>query len=254
MDTLEKQTSELTLRRRVRKQIMELIGRMDFDFSTRLLSEPQLAAKLQVSRSTIRAVLTELEVEGKVIRRHGSGTYVNPQALDIETTIYPRVNMYELICKNGYKPHLQVTSFQNTPAGSRGSKLNILPNDLVTEVHSIYSADDEPCMYCIDCVDARRMDGLNWKNHEQYAESIHDFIRRMTQVNIAWDIIRIRSAHSGQMPQLQETFRVPEGQIKPLVLLEIINFDIDNQPALYGNIYLDADKIQLNIARDLSKL
>lgn len=56
------------------------------------------------------------------------------------------------------------------------------------------------------------------------------------------------------MPQLQETFRVPEGQIKPLVLLEIINFDIDNQPALYGNIYVDADKIQLNIARDLSKL
>ena len=44
MDTIEKQTSELTLRRRVRKQIMELIGRMDFDFSTRLLSEPQLAS------------------------------------------------------------------------------------------------------------------------------------------------------------------------------------------------------------------
>lgn len=38
---------------------------MDFSVSTKLPSENWLAAKFDVSRSTIRAVLAELETEGK---------------------------------------------------------------------------------------------------------------------------------------------------------------------------------------------
>lgn len=64
-------THEVPLRERVRAQLLELISEMDLTVNTRLLSEGQLAAKFQVSRSTIRTVLSDLEVEGKVIRRQG---------------------------------------------------------------------------------------------------------------------------------------------------------------------------------------
>ena len=60
-------THEVPLRERVRAQLLELISEMDLTVNTRLLSEGQLAAKFQVSRSTIRTVLSDLEVEGKVI-------------------------------------------------------------------------------------------------------------------------------------------------------------------------------------------
>lgn len=181
---MEMEEKERSLRDRVRQQLLELISHMDFEYSTRLLSENQLAAKFQVSRSTIRAVLSELETEGKVIRRHGSGTYVNPPALDVETTIYPRVNMYDLIRKNGYEPGLKVLSFQDVPAGERGPKLNLFPFDRVTEVRSIYYANERPCMYCIDCVDARRFAGMDWKDHEKFAGSIYDYIRQATGVRL----------------------------------------------------------------------
>lgn len=243
-----------SLRERVRQQILDLIGRMDFEYSTRLLSENQLAAKLQVSRSTIRAVLSELETEGKVIRRHGSGTYVNPQALGVETTLYPHVNMYDLVCKNGYTPSMEVLSYCSMAAGSRAAKLNLLQNDPVTEVHSVYRANGRICMYCIDCVDAGRLSGLNWKDYEQYAASIYDYIRCASGVEIAWDIMEIKGAHSGERPELQERFEVPEGEVKPLVRLEITNFDTQNQPVLFGNIYVDTDQIKLTLARDLTKL
>lgn len=82
-------THEVPLRERVRAQLLELISEMDLTVNTRLLSEGQLAAKFQVSRSTIRTVLSDLEVEGKVIRRQGSGTYVNSQAIQVNTTLYP---------------------------------------------------------------------------------------------------------------------------------------------------------------------
>lgn len=251
---MERGQKEQPLRDRIRQQLLDMINRMDFEYSTRLLSENQLAAKFQVSRSTIRAVLSELETEGKIIRRHGSGTYVNPPALEVETTIYPQVNMYELICKNGYTPGMEVLSFENVPAEERAAKLNLFPFDLITEVRSIYSADGIPCMYCIDCVDARRFAGVDWREHELFAESIYDFIRRSAKINIVWDIITIRGAHSGEMPELQKCFSVPEGEIKPLVRLEITNFDNQNRPSLLGNIYVDTDKIHLNIVRDLTKL
>lgn len=58
-------THEVPLRERVRAQLLELISEMDLTVNTRLLSEGQLAAKFQVSRSTIRTVLSDLEVEGQ---------------------------------------------------------------------------------------------------------------------------------------------------------------------------------------------
>lgn len=87
---MERGQEEPSLRERVREQFLELIGHMDFGYSTRLLSENQLATKFQVSCSTIRAVLSELELVGKVICRRGSGTYVNPTALHVETRLYPQ--------------------------------------------------------------------------------------------------------------------------------------------------------------------
>ncbi|MEG2176169.1 MAG: GntR family transcriptional regulator [Oscillibacter sp.] len=251
---MENDALDHNLRGRVRQQLLELIGRMDFEYSTRLLSENQLAAKFQVSRSTIRAVLAALESEGKIIRRHGSGTYVNPPALGVETTLYPRVNMYDLILKNGYRPTMDVLFQQDLPAEDRGHKLNLFPFDRVTEVHSIYRGDGKPCMYCIDTVDARRFSGVDWKEHEKMPGSIYDYIRMAAHVDITWDIINIRAADSDQLPVLRECFSVPEGTVKSVVLLEITNFDSANQPALLGNIYIDTDLIRLNIVRDLTKL
>ena len=242
--------SERKLQERVRGQMMELIGHMDFKFSTRLLSENQLAGKFGVSRSTIRAVLTQLENEGKVIRRHGSGTYINPPALDVETTLYPRVNMYDLIRKNGFVPQNVVLKVEEKQAGDYGVKLNLFSFDRMIEVHSIYEADGKPCMYCIDRLDARRFGKVNWTNMEDDT-SIYELIRKQTGVDITWDILRIMASDSNRMPVLRECFSVPEGEVKSVVKLELSNFDSQNRLVLLGNIYVDAEQIRLNIVREL---
>lgn len=66
---------KISLREQV-QQIPDLIQRMDLNYSTRLLSGGQMAAKSQVSRSTVRAVLSDLEIAGKVIHKQGSGKRV----------------------------------------------------------------------------------------------------------------------------------------------------------------------------------
>ncbi|MDO4492539.1 MAG: GntR family transcriptional regulator [Clostridia bacterium] len=248
--------TERSLRDRVRRQMLDLMRHMDYGYSTKLLSETQLAAKFEVSRTTIRTVLAELETEGKVIRRHGSGTYVNPLALTVETTLHPRVNMYDLICQNGYTPVIKMLDVRERPANELGAKLNLFEFDRITEVASCFYGNDSdtPLMYCLDYVDAHRFSGMDWMEHENFAGSIYDYIRHAVGVNIVWDIINVRGAHSEQLPALKEFFRVPDGEIKPLVKLEITNFDNLNQPSLLGNIYIDSDLIRLNIVRDLTKM
>lgn len=70
-----------------------------------------MAAKFQVSRSTVRAVLSDLEIEGKVIRKQGSGTYVNVRTIHVDTTLYPRIDLRSIIINNGYAARSKVRAF-----------------------------------------------------------------------------------------------------------------------------------------------
>jgi len=64
------------LYRQIADQISGLISSGEFEESTRLPSERDLAVQLGVSRPSVREALIALEVEGKVDVRVGSGIYV----------------------------------------------------------------------------------------------------------------------------------------------------------------------------------
>ncbi len=71
---------ESSLKQQVKKKLMEYIQSMDLEKGNRLPSEEKLSTMFGVSRVTIRSALKELEMEGRIFSRHGSGTYVNPMA------------------------------------------------------------------------------------------------------------------------------------------------------------------------------
>jgi len=58
----------------VKRHLLGLLP--DFRPGVPLPTERELASLLSTSRSTVRQALTELVTEGRLVRRHGSGTYV----------------------------------------------------------------------------------------------------------------------------------------------------------------------------------
>ena len=60
----------------VQDELKQRIDRGELPAGTRLPSEPELAAELQVSRATLREALRAMELEGLLRRRQGSGTFV----------------------------------------------------------------------------------------------------------------------------------------------------------------------------------
>ena len=72
-------TTRRSLRHRLAEELRERIQSGEWRPGERMPSEPELARRRTVSRSSMRAAITMLEEDGYISRRHGSGTYVTHQ-------------------------------------------------------------------------------------------------------------------------------------------------------------------------------
>ena len=84
-----RQPEQRRLYQQIADQIRQLILTDDFPVGARLPSERDLAAKLEVSRPSVREALIALEIEGMVEIRVGSGVYVTADRARSPTPIGP---------------------------------------------------------------------------------------------------------------------------------------------------------------------
>ena len=64
-----------------------LIQEGSLEHGAKLPAERVLAEQLRVSRSSVREAIRTLELQGLVVSKHGSGTFVNTQSLEAVTTL-----------------------------------------------------------------------------------------------------------------------------------------------------------------------
>src|SRR5438094_4562032 len=114
---------KMTKQSAARQQVLELIQRLGV--GTAIPSERQLSADLGVSRLTVRAALDELAREGYLVRRRGSGTYVQQPKISQELTM---TSFSEDMRRRGMVPGSRTLSLDHQLAGARlGRFLNALP-------------------------------------------------------------------------------------------------------------------------------
>lgn len=117
----------------------------------RLISEPELAKQLGVSRATLREAMRTFETQGIIRRRQGSGTYVvgkvpvidaGLEVLESIETMARRMNLeisvsdlqIELIDAD-----MDMVAHANVPEGTR-----------LTRIRRVIRADQRPAAYLID--------------------------------------------------------------------------------------------------------
>lgn len=252
--TNNKDYGEETIHETLRSEITEYISNMNFSYGTKLLSENQLAIKFHVGRAAVRAVLDELETEGKIIRKQGSGTYVNTRAIMMETTIYPRMEMRSIIEKNGFTVTSATIRIDHIRAGKYAELLNCRAEDIISEAHSLYYADGRACMYCIDRMAPGILSDEDWMSRTTHERPLYDTVREKTDTAVAWDIMRFFSVCCSDVPEIASYLKNRQEENQSLTRLEILNYSPDSRPLIYGNIYVNTDLIQLNLIRNLTKL
>ena len=92
-----------SLRHRIAESLRERLEAGEFVAGTRLPSEPELARRLGVSRSSLRSAITLLEADGLLRRMHGSGTFVIDRPL-LRNDLSQNFGVSDLIAATGLEP------------------------------------------------------------------------------------------------------------------------------------------------------
>jgi GntR family transcriptional regulator len=129
----------VTKQSHTRQQVLDLIESLGV--GTAIPSERQLSADLGVSRLTLRAALDDLAREGYLIRRRGSGTYVQQPKISQELTI---TSFSEDMRKRGMAPGSRTLSLDTIHAGARlGRLLQVSPSEPILQIKRLRLADGE---------------------------------------------------------------------------------------------------------------
>ncbi len=130
---------KVTKQSHTRQQVLDLIEQLGV--GTAIPSERQLSADLGVSRLTLRAALDALAREGYLVRRRGSGTYVQQPKISQELTI---TSFSDDMRRRGMVPGSRTLSMTTISAGARlGRFLNVSPSEQIVVVKRLRLADGE---------------------------------------------------------------------------------------------------------------
>src|SRR5436305_3953805 len=130
---------KVTKQSATRLQVLDLLEQLGVGNAIR--SARQLSADLGVSRLTLRAALDDLAREGYLIRRRGSGTYVQQPKIAQELTM---TSFSEDMRRRGMVPGSRTLSMTSTLAGARlGRFLQASPSEKILVIKRLRLADGE---------------------------------------------------------------------------------------------------------------
>jgi GntR family transcriptional regulator len=117
----------------------------------RLLTEPELAKQLNVSRATLREAMRTFETQGLIYRHQGSGTYVIHPSQIIDTGLEVLESIETLSKRIGLEVSMGDLHVDHQPANEEYAKaLSINLDDPILCISRVIQAEGRPVAYLID--------------------------------------------------------------------------------------------------------
>lgn len=233
----------------VKASLLELMQTMSSTGKIQLPSEKRLADQLQVSRGTIRTVLATLESEGRIFRRHGSGTYLNLRAAEVNTTLYPHMYFSELIEQSGYLPSVRILDVSLEQEAKIAERLGLPPDQKVVCVRKLYLADGKMCVYCKDFFDQDLFPMDKLLSLKTEPVSTFQFFDKFTDLSVSWNMLRLDVTDTIQTPELANYAAVSEHTVKPYLCIEAVTYDQQSRPMFFGYAFVDTGMIDLYLIK-----
>jgi len=117
----------------------------------RLLSEPDLAKQLGVSRATLREAMRSFETQGLIRRRQGSGTFVVGKVQVLDSGLEKLESLETMAKRFGLEVSVSDLSIETAVADEEmAATLDVSINDPLTRVRRVVRADNRPVAYLVD--------------------------------------------------------------------------------------------------------
>lgn len=197
--------NKLPLYQRIMYLIEEKIKNGELSPSQRLPAERKLAKQLDVNRSTVIRAMDELSAQGVLIRKKGSGTFVNPDKWGLQTK--PLINWGSslnddnLSVTSSYDEAVKAYRQDNNHSLMDLSK-GILPADLLPELHA-------PDISWKELVFKEKEQSTSHTGIHSLKESIQQYLQKTYQMSIPLEEIMITSGTQNAL------FLITQGLLKP---------------------------------------
>lgn len=187
----------------------------------KLPSERELCETYNVSRTTVRQTMQELEKEKLIYKQHGKGTFVSPKV--INQSLLKFYSFTEEMKKINKIPSTKVLAFEEIESDAKtAKKMNISEGTKVYKITRLRFADDEPMMYETSYLPHSRFPELNEADLESMP--MYTLFREKYEA-----IITKASERFAAIPTSKKEaslLNIQEGE--PSLLINRISFEGDN--------------------------
>lgn len=219
----------------VKRHLLEFIGSLEP--GSAVPTERELATEMLTSRTTVRQALTELVVEGRLVRRQGSGTYVAEPKITWPLYL---ASFTEQVEASGFKPSAQVLATHRIAASAElAQKLGLPARAPVYKIERLRFADSFPIAVETSWLPAERFPGLT-RQIRTHA-SLHAVLTEIYQTRLRTGEEWIETAPA--TPREAGPLNVDVGT--PMLIVSRQNFDADGAPVELGRTWFRSDRVTL---------
>ncbi|HLF75779.1 MAG TPA: GntR family transcriptional regulator [Anaerolineales bacterium] len=141
----------------------------------RLVSEPELARQLGVSRATLREAMRTFETQGLIRRRQGAGTFVVGKVPVIDSGLEVLESLETMAQRMNLKVTVSDLHMEQVEADAKAAEaLGVPERTRLTRIRRVMRADGRPVAYLIDSLPAEilKPDDLSYR----FSGSVLDYL------------------------------------------------------------------------------
>lgn len=207
----------------------------------RLPTEPELMARFDVSRSTVRQAIASLERRGLVRAEQGRGTFVRGRVLT-----YPlsrRTRFSRNLIEQGFDPGMEKILDDVLPAGPEvAKKLDIPEWQSVAHRRAMARADGVPVEMGDAWVPLNRFPDF-WTVRGRHATvsaafaafGVRDYVRKSTLIE-------------ARLPTEEEAALLEQPMASPVFAVTRLDADLEGRPILFGRSIWAADRVAFDVS------
>lgn len=229
---------------KVKRVVIQMIKQLSNQQREKLPPESDLAAKLGVSRTVIRDVLSDLESKGFISRRRGIGTIINHHVLQATARLDIDQEISEVLIQNGYKPSVENIHFKRLAADKvTATLLQLYPGEGILQVEKVICGNGKPAVHIIDRIPEKIIQAP-YDIHD-FEGSIFEFMKEKCSDQIETDLSKVKPAKA--CAQLANIFQIKEGDL--LLFLDEVGYSSGNEPILWSQEYFNSDIFDFMVFR-----
>lgn len=239
MTTIER-GSPTPLYHQLKELLAERIARGEWQPGDMLPTEEQLQEQYEISRTTVRQALKELEVEGHIWRQRGRGTFVSRPK--ISHSAEPHFRLTDTLRQQGVQPGWELLGAEWLPASAEiAGRLQLQPGTPVFELRRLRLANDEAIGYHVAHASAAVATAIDRERLESGGSLGYLQAQKVLEGSYADRVLEAIPATAEVAARLE----IAEGT--PMFLIRRQLFDREGQPIELLRAVYRGDRLQYHV-------